>query len=281
MQQLAEQARGLTKPLSVAKMFFGNSPIFNPDLYDAVKREMDRDWSPTYWFRVKRAEQLLDLYRQDRATFVELANYYRYDPDPTQRAQHRLAIWLKASDLIYQSCDDIKHDDGKRLVRVLDDPEFYGFRINMDSITALDWANRNYYLQATPAAIGTLAYIAFETRRLHEAMKPKGEKFVPLEVTSLVRSMDTMSRSASSGPGPSEAVAHCSGQVFDVRYSSLPPAEREALQFILDDMGYEGYLGFIDETPNSGTMHVGCSPSSRDFFTSIYQEAVAAKASAT
>ena len=158
------------------------------------------------------------------------------------------------------------------------DPEYFGFRLNKETISAVDWANRDYYMRATPAAIGTLTYIAFETRRLHEAMKPKGERYVPLEVTSLVRSMDSAGKGiGNGGNGPTEALAHCSGQVFDINYGALPPGEREALQFVLEDMGWEGYLGFVEETANSGTMHIGCSPSSRDFFTEIFREAVAAK----
>jgi hypothetical protein len=227
-----------------------------------------------------RAQQLLTLYREDLPTFLELASYYRYEPDPSQRAQHRLAVWLKQNDMLFQSCDDIKRDEGKRLARIFDDPDFYGFRLNLDTIGAFDVANREYYLQATPAAIGTLTYIAFETRRLFDAMKPKGEKFVPLEVTSLVRPMDSMGAAGgSSGTGPTESLAHCSGQVFDIQYDRLPAGEREALQFILDDMGWEGYLGFVEEAPNSGSMHIGCSPSSREFFTDVYLEALSAKKS--
>jgi soluble lytic murein transglycosylase-like protein len=47
----------------VAEMFFAASPARNAELYQALQREMQRDYSPTYWFRVKRAEQLLTLYQ--------------------------------------------------------------------------------------------------------------------------------------------------------------------------------------------------------------------------
>lgn len=270
MQALTERARGIDKPITVPKMFFLSSPVLNRELYLEIAKQMERDWSPTYYFRALRAEQLLQLYREDPDTFRELADYYRYEPDPAQRAQHRLAVWLKSSDIKYLSCDDIKRDDGKRLARVFDNPEYFGFRINKDALPVTNLADREYYLQATPAAIGTLTYIAFETHRLFDAMRSHGDRFVPLEVTSLVRSMDHVHDAT-----PGEALAHCSGQVFDLRYDSLPPTEREALQFVLDDMGYEGYLGFIDETTNSGTMHIGCSPSSRDFFAGIFQESLA------
>lgn len=276
MQALTERSQGMGKPLTVAKMFFGSSPILNKELHEAIQREMERDWSPTYWFRVMRAQQLLQLYRDDKPTFLEMAGYYRDQVDSAQRAQHRLAVWLKTSDLLFQNAEEVRVDPGKRLARILEDPAFFGFQVNRDLIGSFDSNSRDAYLRATPSALGTLVYIAFETRRLHAAMRPKGEKFVPLEVTSLVRSMDTVGRGGS-GTGPSEALSHLSGQVFDVRYDTLPPGEKEALKFILDDMGYEGHLGFIDETPHSGTMHIGCSPSSREFFAQIYQEALGAK----
>ena len=70
--------------------------------------------------------------------------------------------------------------------------------------------------------------------------------------------------------GHPEALSHCSGQVFDIDYSALPPAELECLRFVLSDLGWNGYLGFVDEGPEN--LHIGCSPGARDFFSSVYQE---------
>jgi hypothetical protein len=69
-----------------------------------------------------------------------------------------------------------------------------------------------------------------------------------------------------------EGLAHASGQVFDIDYSGLPPGELECLRFVLDDLGWDGYLGFVEE--GNANLHIGCSPSSRDFFTRVYQEAL-------
>jgi len=73
-------------------------------------------------------------------------------------------------------------------------------------------------------------YIAFETRRLFHELRPKDEKFQPLPVTSLVEPEDRARQLSKH-----EALAHCSGQVFDIDYSSLPPAEVECLRFVLAD----------------------------------------------
>lgn len=280
---IVHRSRGMGKdPVTVAKAFFGASPAYNRELYEEIRHHMDRDYSPTYWFRIMKAQRLLALYKEDPAEFARLVTEYRNADNPSIRAPHRLVVWLKQPDVTYKTCEDIKRDSGKRLVKAFDDPERFGFRLRKTgagSIGELDPGNQDSYLEATPSAIGTLAYIAFETRRLHAAMKAKGETFVPLDVTGLVRTLDYQQRvfkTASLMP-KTEMEAHCTGQVFDLATNNLPPGEREALQFVLDDMGWDGYLGFVEEHPNSSMLHIGCSPSSREFFTQVFEDALGKK----
>ncbi len=255
--------RAVAELPTVAAMFFSGSPAYRRELNAAVQSEMERDFSPTYWFRVMKAEELLDLYREDPRTFQSLAATFRYAADSDQRAPHRLAIWLKREDLVFQTGEDLRREQGRKLQRVFDDPGFFGFQ-----------ARKGDYLQNSPAALGALAYIAFETRRLHAAMHVHGETFVPLDVTSLVRPLDEM-RSLN-GKARNEAIWHATGEVFDIAYGRLPKGEREALRFVLDDMGYDGYLGFVEEGTQSETMHIGAAPSARGFFTAVYEDALAA-----
>lgn len=267
--QLAHQTPGLRDhPVTVPRLFFSANPAHNREIYDRIKYHMGRDYSPTYYFRIMRAEQLLELYKADSDAFRSLVEQYRNSGDPLRRAATRLAAWLKPQDLQYHSCEDLKREEGKSLARVLDKPDFFGFQLRtsgMGAIGSWDLKNQNYYLQASPSAIGTLTYIAYETRRLFDELKPKGEKFVPLEVTALVRPLDFQEKAA-----VGELPVHCTGQVFDLAFDLLPPHEKECLNFVLEDMGWNGYLGFAEES--AGTMHVGCSPSSRDFFIKVYEE---------
>ncbi|MBI1895339.1 MAG: transglycosylase SLT domain-containing protein [Acidobacteria bacterium] len=270
VRELAARAEGIPSRFSVARVFFSASPAHNRELYKILQAHMERDWSPTYWFRVRRAEQLLALYREDRQAFRKLFESYRYAGDREARAPHRLAVWIKAGDLLYQNCDDLRRAQGARLVRAFDDPRSFGFRLPEGLLGRGD--DRDLYLQASPSAIGALAYIAFETRRLHQAMSLRQERFVPLEVSALVRPLDEAAAPPLSNGRRSEAGSHCSGQVFDINLTSLPPGEREALQFVLNDMGWDGYLGFIEEVPGAHTLHIGASPSSRDFFAQVYED---------
>jgi hypothetical protein len=264
MQDLTRRARGIPKDqVTVSRMFFSNSPAWNRELYQAIQQQMQRDWSPTYYFRVTRAEQLLALYRRAPEEFKALWSEYRSQFGPAaERAQHRLMVWLKQNDLVFHSCDDIRTDPGKRLARAFDRPEYFGYRLR---ITPDQPADLDAFSEASPAALGTLAYISYETRRLMEEIGPRDEKFQPLDVVSLVEPQDYVKQ------GQQEALMHCSGQVFDIDYSGLPPAELEALRFVLDDLGWDGYLGFVEEGRDS--LHIGCSPASRDFFTSVFEEA--------
>ncbi len=257
------QNRGVTVP----RLFFGANPVYARDIYEKVREHMGRDFSPTYYFRVLRAEQLLALYKTDPDAFRTLVEDYRNQAAPGARAHDRLAVWLKPEDVKYHSCEDLIREEGKSLAAVPNNPPFFGFQLRMEGAGAIgswDLKNQTHYLQAAPSAIGTLSYISFETRRLFDAMKVKNEKFVPLEVTSLVRPLDSQDGEDSGLP------AHCTGQVFDLAYAFLPPHEKECLDFVLDDIGWDGYLGFVEES--GGTMHIGCSPSARDFFIKVYEE---------
>ena len=217
-----------------------------------------------------RAQQLLALYRSDPREFAALAAEYKSEFN-TQRAPHRLAVWLKRSDMMFHSDEDIRSDVGRKLlVKAFDRPDYFGYSLHVLADKPEDLA---FYTEASPAAIGALTYIAFETRRLFDEMNPWGQKFRPLEVISLVEPEDYAKRLSKR-----EALAHCSGQVFDVDYSNLPPAEVECLRFILNDLGWNGYLGFVEEGANS--LHIGASPTSREFFTTVFEEASGPRAAA-
>jgi transglycosylase-like protein with SLT domain len=273
MMELTRRARGIPKDeLTVPRMFFAANPAWNRELYEAIQQQMQRDYSPTYYFRVRRAQELLALYRRSPGEFQALAQQYRSDfgggVNPN-RAPHRLSVWLKRDDLLFRSCELIRSESGKRLVKALDRPEYFGYKLNITPDTPEDL---EAFQHAAPSAIGTLTYIAFETRRLFEEMDPKGEKFQPLPVISLVAPQDYLEKL-----NQREALSHCSGQVFDIDYAGLPPKEVECLRFVLNDLGWDGYLGFVDEGRDN--LHIGCSPSSREFFATVFQEAVEKHAS--
>ena len=265
-----------THPLTTyPSVFFSGSPVRRRELYDLVQEHMLRDWSPTYYFRVMRAEQLVSLLPGQSPR-----NSRRCSPPIAMRMQARTArgaspsgVAFGSDDFSFQSCDDLR-SAGRRLVRLPDEPAYYGFEIDR-AIASDDLPHQKYFWQASPSAAGTLLYIAYETRRLFDLDKPRHEKFVPLEVTDVVYPMDYHGHlQGSAGENAIDFNAHCTGQVFDLSLARLGPRERECLRFVLDEMGWDGYLGFSQETPSTDMLHIGCSPSSRDFFSQVYEDAV-------
>jgi hypothetical protein len=168
--------------------------------------------------------------------------------------------------------DDIRSDSGKRLTKALDRPDYLGYTLHISPDTP---DNLDTLCEDSPAALGALSYIAFETRRLFEEMKPRSSQtFQPLPVSSLVEP-----EGYAGPPNRKEARAHSSGQVFDLDYSGLPPAEVECLRFVLDDLGWDGYLGFIEEGRDS--LHIGPAPDTREFFSSVFEESLGARVAET
>lgn len=268
MISLTRQARGATDPPTVAQMFFLGSPSHNRELYNAVRRHMQRDYSPTYWFRVMRAQQLLQIWRDDPAGFRALADEYHGHVGNGLRAPHRLSVWLKGGAVVHHTLQD--SDASGRLVIAPDNPDYLGYALRVESPTGAG-VPVEPYLRASPAALGALAYIAFETRRMLECLDPGG-KFRPLEVVSLVKPIEDPDRFGDGGKDP-ELLAHATGEVFDIDTSTLSRTEREALDFVLEDLGWNGYLGFVQEAPGSNRIHIGPSPTSREFFTRVFEEA--------
>jgi hypothetical protein len=268
MRSLTEKADGIRPPHTVAKMFFGASPAINRDLYRVIERQMERDYSPTYWFHVMRARQLLAMYREDPHGSRKLAAEFRSGVDPERRAPRRLAIWLNSDEPGFQSCDDLEREDGRGVIRAFDDLNYYGIRVRSTAAT------RDRCLSASSCAVGRLAHIAFETRLVHEAMEVEGERLVPLEVTSLAKPLGPPAADPikSGGDTWGEGIMHSTGHLFDINYGKLPPGRPEAFEFVLNDLGWEGYLGFI-RAVNRQMPHIGCSPSSRDFFYEVFADA--------
>lgn len=255
---MAQAATGREQP-TVAEMFFAAHPALHTQLYDAIRRQMQRDYSPTYWFRIQRAEQLLKLYQADPAAFRELAAEYRNPENPQRRADNRLMVWFKTADVDYRPARDFKAASDGALTRLLDDPMFFG-------VTPPSLPGTQELLQDSPSAIGSMLYIAFETRRLFEALKPKGERFVPLRMAKVA--------SATDREAP-ESGEHSTGQVFAIDQSNLGRAERQCLNFTLEDLGWDGHVGFFQDAGD--TLHIGAAPSSREFFAAVFQEALDAK----
>src|SRR5437660_1710412 len=90
-----------------------------------------------------------------RPLIVLLPEKYRSQCVTDRRAPHRLSVWLKKDDLVFRNDEDIRADIGKKLVKALNRPDYFGYSLKL--VTEHDHLD-----EASPSAIGTLAYIAYE-----------------------------------------------------------------------------------------------------------------------
>src|SRR5260370_38229638 len=122
--------------------------------------------------------------------------------------------------------EDLEFGCGKGRERVMEDPKYFGFTLPDFSDSP---AGRELYLQATPAAIGTLLYIAYETHRLFEARKPKGEHFDPLQLLELVSTTDRPAQ-ACSGVAVDAVREQTTGKGFEIDLTAFLPSDHRRLQ---------------------------------------------------
>ena len=259
---------------TVPVVFFGNTPAWRKDLYDLIQKDEAKDFGPTYYFCVKQAGQLLGAYRLSPKLFEALARKYANSVKPDERAPNRLWVWYSPKDM-YRNNNDLEVATNKNLVSVPQWPKFFSYSLRTfgaESIGEKDPEHRRLFLQDPPEVAGALEYVAFETRRFWEATHPKKEKFIPLEVTALVRNVDYQQLLAQNPNSHTAFPTYCIGAV-DISYLRLPKWEAQALQFVIQDMGWDEYLSYFLESKSRETIHFGTSPSHKDFFISIYNEA--------
>ena len=260
MQEITRRARGIpTDKMTVARMFFAASPAWNRELYDAIQQQMQRDYSPTYWFRIRRAEQLLALYRRDPAEFARLAQEYKSEfVDQRARAAPAQRVAEEGRPGVPQ----------RRRYSRRAGPE------------AGEGAGPARLFRLLPAACRPIRTTSPRRRprpsarwptspsRRGACMKRWGRRVRSVRWQSRHWWSRRSTRARRAGRKP---WLTASGHVFDIDYSALPPAELECLRFVLSDLGWEGYLGFVEDGMDS--LHIGCSPGAREFFTKVFQEA--------
>jgi hypothetical protein len=274
--KLAKQ--GGIKDITLPRLFFLNSPGHNPELFALLQKDLDQDYGPTYWFRVMRAEQLLNLYRTNRVEYKALMDRNRSMVPGAEKAGSRLETWYSLAES-YQSPDDLRAAIASgKLVRPPSDAAYFSYALRMDGpagIGSQDPVNRQLYNTDPPAVIGALIYVASQTHRVWEqSPHPAGERFAPLEVTSMVRTtayqklLNKVNRNS-----VTEFPSHTVGAI-DVSFAKLSRSEETALHFVIEDLGFEEDIGYFNEHKAQKTMHFMPSPMKADFFRAVYAEAI-------
>ncbi len=261
---------GMLNP-SMGRLFFDNSPAHHQELYELIQKDMRHDFGSTYYFTVKRAAELLNIYRREPGVYRALAKEYSNPLHPNQRTPNRLWFWYGAAPM-FKTAEDLKLEQGRSLVSVPFSPAGLSFSLRKEAIGQKDPKNRELYLQDTPEVIGALEYIAFEHRRLCEAVRPKKEKYVPIDVVGLIQTLAYRNLLKEVPTRHTELPVHCIGAV-DISYQKLPSWEAKCLEFLVEDLGLDEYISYFLGPKSKKTLTFGVSPNYSSYFTKVSTEA--------
>lgn len=260
--------RNLTYP----KVFFDASPAHNEKVYRYLQSR--KDYSATYYFRVVRSGELLELYQKDRGAFLALAESFKNKTKPKEKAKSRAYIHYTYDHAsAFSTPQDIEAAlISGRLARMPDDPEFFGIKIGRDNGSPTgdgDLQSREIYEVAEPATIGMAIYIAYEMRRL------EGKGFEPLEANSLAHLLWGQQRLVQFHKNTNARIdlslhLHTLGKAIDFPLKHMDGKRADCLRFILEELQSLGLLSYERDGESRQTLHVVPTPRGVPFFERVY-----------
>jgi hypothetical protein len=222
--------------LSWVRVFFDTTPESRP----AARRLLSRlgDDSPTYYWRVLAAAEIMRLYRDDPDRLQELDLLHRakgsaeealHPPIETER-------FADPTDLAEAWEDGLLHP-------VPNEPERLGFAVDrtMGELAQQLGQSRDLYRGLRAEALATLVYMAARVRELSGATQP-------LAVTSTVRddAYQGLLR-AENAEATSGYSLHTTGYAFDIRRRYESGSQAQAFQFVLDRLTAHGLIAWVRE----------------------------------
>ena len=222
--------------LSWVRVFFDTTPDRRPEAWRLLARLGDD--SPTYYWRVLAAAQIMRLYRDDPDLLQEL--------DLLQRAKASAEEALHPpieTERFADPTDLAEAWDRKLLHPVSHEPERLGFAVDrtMGELAQRLGQPRDLYRGLRAEALATLVYMAARVRELSGATQP-------LDLTSTVRddSYQGLLR-AENAEATSGYSLHTTGYAFDIRRRYESGAQAQAFQFVLDRLTAHGLIAWVRE----------------------------------
>ncbi len=231
--------------LSWERVFFDTAPDRNAPAHELLLRLGDD--SPTYYWRVLAAMEIMRLYREDRDRLQELdllhaakgsAEEVLLPPFETERIADAAGLqeaW---------AADDLHP--------LPEDPDRLGFTIDETMGELADELGQptHLYRGLRAEALAVLVYVGTRVRALGSATRP-------LEVTSSVRDDAYQQLLRSGNPEATQGYSlHTTGYAFDIRRRYESGAQAQAFQFLLDDLTARNLIAWIREP---GAIHVTVS----------------------
>ncbi len=222
--------------LSWVRVFFDTAPDHNEEAHALLARLGDD--SPTYYWRVLAAQEIMRLYREDSERLQELdllhaakgsAEEALHPPFETER-------FADATDLQ-------RAWDENALQPLPSDPGRLGFAIDstMGELAPQLGQPKELFRGLRAEALAVLVFIGTRVQALSAATRP-------LEVTSSVRddAYQELLRTGNSEAAQGYSL-HTTGFAFDVRRRYESGAQAQAFQFLLDDLTARNLIAWVRE----------------------------------
>jgi hypothetical protein len=245
--------------LSWARVFFDSTPLSHVQAYRLLARLGDD--SPTYYWRVLAAEQIMHLYRDDPGRLRELdllqtakasAEEVLHPPSETERFSDGADLEAAWKQHVLQP---LPRNPGRFWFAV--DPAFGELAHRLGRPKAL-------YRGLRAEALALLVYLADRVHLLSGATRP-------LQVTSAVRDDEYQSLLRLDNPEATRGYSlHTTGYAFDVRRRYQSGAQAQAFQFELDDLTARGLIAWVREP---SAIHITVSSDAADLIPKMLQPA--------
>ena len=222
--------------LSWAKLFFDSTPTENIGAYKLLERLGDD--SPSYYWRVLAAREIMRLYRDDPDRLAEL------DALHGAKASAEEVIHPPTSTLRFSDAAGLRAAwAGGMLLRLPNEPDRRWFSVDptMGELAPKLGQQARLYRGLRPEALAVLLYLADRVHDLSGATQP-------LAVTSTVRDQAYQDLLKLGNPEATHGYSlHTTGYSFDIRRRYESTAQARAFQYVLDNLHDRGLITWVRE----------------------------------
>jgi hypothetical protein len=239
------------------KLFFDTAPD-RFSLAHGLLAELGDD-SPTYYWRVLAAQEIMRLYREDEDELRALDLLHR------AKSSHEEVLHPPADTERFADATDLRRAWDEVTLHPLPDDPSLGFAIDRELGELAPRLDRpkTLYRGLRAEALAVLLYIGKRVREISDSTRP-------LLVTSAVRDDEYQELLRDGNPEAAHGYSlHTTGYAFDIRRRYQSGEQALAFQFLLDDLTARGLIAWIRER---GAIHVTVAEEAEVLVAEMLQE---------
>jgi hypothetical protein len=222
--------------LSWARVYFDTAPDRNRAAHRLLMTLGDD--SPTYYWRVLAAREIMRLYRDEPERLQQL------DLLHAAKSSHEEVLHPPSETERFADALDLRRAWDEHVLHPLpNDPARLGFTVDgtMGGLAPKLGQAKQLYRGLRAEALALLVYMGTRVQKLSGTTKP-------LEVTSTVRDETYQQLLRDDNPEATHGYSlHTTGYAFDVRRRYQTGTQAQAFQFLLDDLTAHGLIAWLRE----------------------------------